>query len=166
MGRKYFHTCLFIHPSIHHSVCPQGGTPARSSGGYPQPGGTLLVGSPLGGTPPWVPLIRPGQGVPCQVNRGGCTPPRVTDGVLETPRSVCLFRSRRRTFLLLTKVRSRNQGIYENKSRGHMVMHKRYVWGKSFLLCPTYFMKNSTVKFNLPCMLCLFFVFVQLSTRP
>ena len=49
----------------------------------------------LGGTPPWVPPIppvRPGWGVPWW----GSTPPRV---VLDTPQSVCLLRSRRRTFL-------------------------------------------------------------------
>ena len=31
---------------------------------------------------------------------GGGTPPRLADGVLDTPQSVCLFRSHRRTFLL------------------------------------------------------------------
>ena len=85
-----------------------GGTPGRfSRGGYPtwlgvppiRPGqgvppirGHLAtLGTPhqtfQGGTPPWVPPpIRPGWagGVPLP----GGTPPRVTDGVLDTPRSV------------------------------------------------------------------------------
>ena len=44
----------------------------------------------------WIPQPGPGGGgYPCQ----GGTPPRVTDGVLDTPQSVCLLRSRRRTFL-------------------------------------------------------------------
>ena len=51
----------------------EGGTPARTrGGGVPQPG-------PMGGGYP--------------------TSYRITDGVLDTPRSVCLLRSRRRTFL-------------------------------------------------------------------
>ena len=103
-------------PSIHQSVCAHlggGGTPARSSpGGYPLPGGgtpcqestpprvTSSVGpAGGGGTPPRIPPHHtwPG-GTPC---RGGGTPLRETDGVLDTPRSVCLLRSRRRTFLFL-----------------------------------------------------------------
>ena len=66
-----------------------GGTP---SGTPIRPGrGDTLWGYPTSGPP-----IRPGRGDPCQ----GGTPPPVTDGVLDTPRSVCLLRSRRRTFLL------------------------------------------------------------------
>ena len=112
-----------------------GGTPARSSwGGYPPqiPPSDLAGGYPWWGwvTPPQVPPVRPGPGVPCQgvphlryplsdlarvvPHLGyppsdlvgwypcwGGTPPQVRDGVLDTPRSVCLLRSRRRTFLFL-----------------------------------------------------------------
>ena len=72
-----------------------------------------------GGTPPWVPPIGPGWGVPpaggryptsgiplppSDLVRGvplpGGAPLRETDGVLDTPRSVCLLRSPRRSFLL------------------------------------------------------------------
>ena len=84
----------------------RGGTPARSRWkgyscqvqrrGVPQPG--LTRGYPCWvGTPPRVP--------PCQTWLGGTpmggypTSYRITDGVLDTPRSVCLLRSRRRTFL-------------------------------------------------------------------
>ena len=82
-------------------------------GGVPQP--SAARGSRVAhlGHPP----IRPGQGYPCwgvpplgyspsdlagggyPCRGGGVTPPQVTDGVLDTPRSVCLLRSRRRTFL-------------------------------------------------------------------
>ena len=74
--------------------------PSDLAGRYPDPGGVPHLRYPpsqtwLGGTPPQVPP--PGQtwlgGYP---DRGG-TPPRV---VLDTQRSVCLLRSRRRTFLL------------------------------------------------------------------
>ena len=58
-----------------------GGCPNR---GYP---GTL---------PQVPPLLDLARGYP---DRGGGTPPQITDGVLDTPRSVCLLRSRRRTFL-------------------------------------------------------------------
>ena len=73
--------------------------PAR--GTPPQvPPSDLAGGYPAGGTPPWVPPVRPGQGYPA---RGypcwRSTPPRETDGVLDMPRSVCLLRSHRRTFL-------------------------------------------------------------------
>ena len=81
--------------------------------GYPH---QLWLGIPLlGGTPPWVPPIGPGQGGtpaggtptsgtphqtwPGQVPQRGGTFPQVIDGVLNTPRSVCLLRLRRRTFL-------------------------------------------------------------------
>ena len=93
--------------------------------GYP----TLSTPPPfylVGGTPPQVPppSIRPGWGVPPPpppsdlaggYPRPGGNPPQVTPppphqtwpeggyptsgGVLDTPRSVCLLRSRRRTFL-------------------------------------------------------------------
>ena len=84
--------------------------------GYPHPigpgwGGVSRQG---GGTPPQVPPIRPGEEVPKvgypprQTWPGGGTPRggystsyRITDGVLDTRRSVCLLRSRRRTFLFL-----------------------------------------------------------------
>ena len=57
--------------------------------GYPHPRQTR-GDTPVGGTPPRVPPLRPGQGVPHRV-------------VLDTPRSVCLLRSRRRTFLFLSQ---------------------------------------------------------------
>ena len=157
---------MSVHPSIHQSVCPHlGGIPwPGPARGYPsqvQLGGTPcwgVRGYPLpGGTPPWVPPIRPGWGYPVggYPNRGYPTsgtphqtwpggvpqwgypdrgsppqvppsdlaggtppwvpphqtwlggypdggkgnPPWITDGVLDMPRSVCLLRSRRRTFL-------------------------------------------------------------------
>ena len=81
---------------------PAGGYPLLARGTPPQvtpppirPGAGLPhLGYPpsdlgLGGTPPWVPP-------PVGPGRGGGTPPRV---VLDTPRSVCLLRSHRRTFL-------------------------------------------------------------------
>ena len=98
-----------------------GGTPARSDRRVPQPGpggggvphlaggyppSDLARGYPTSGTPPsdlGVPLLGevPHLGYhPCQTWPGG-TPPRVTDGVLDMPRSVSLLRSRRRTFLFL-----------------------------------------------------------------
>ena len=58
--------------------------------GNPPPHRTWLGVPLLWGTPPWV--------TPHQTMWGG-TPPRVTDGVLDTPLSVCLLHSRRRTFL-------------------------------------------------------------------
>ena len=92
---------------------PAGGTPPHQTCW-----GVPCWGYPAGGVPCWgvshlgTPPIRPGQGVPCWGGphlgylppplsdlAGGGTPPRVTDGVLDTPRSVCLLRSRRRTFL-------------------------------------------------------------------
>ena len=102
-------------PSIHPSVCLStpggypsqvqtggypsqvqvGGTPARCWGvphlGYPLSdlaGGILCQGVPHLGYPP-----QPGPTVPVGA-------PRLTDGVLDTPWSVCLLRSHRRTFLL------------------------------------------------------------------
>ena len=74
----------------------RGGTPARSDGGYPRwgtprqgwgPPGLMGGGATWSGVPPW---------------QGWDTPPppyRTTDGVLDTAWSVCLFRSRRSTFL-------------------------------------------------------------------
>ena len=88
---------------------PTSGTPCQ----------TLLGrGYPTLGTPHWtwrggagVPLtrgvshlgyppVRPGLGgvSPIRPSQGG-TPPRVTDRVLDTPRSVCLLRSSWKTFL-------------------------------------------------------------------
>ena len=105
------------------SVCPhpapgEGGTPARSRwGGYPS---QVQLGVPhLGyphcqtwsGVPQWVPnlrypSIRPGQEVPWQGVPHLRYPPSDLPGgmyptsvVLDMPRSVCLVRSRRRTFL-------------------------------------------------------------------
>ena len=96
---------------------PAGGTPPQvpplSDLGVPLPWG----GYPAGGYstsrthPCWTWL----RGYPCwgdtppllsQTWLGGGTPPRVRDGVLDTPRSVCLLRPRRRTFLLFHLFRS------------------------------------------------------------
>ena len=101
----------------------QGGYPARSSwGGVPCWGGVPREGYPpsqvrVGGYPCRVPpLARSGWGVPCrggypaggtQVGYppparsgwGGGYPVRTTEGVLASQRTVCLLRSRRRTFL-------------------------------------------------------------------
>ena len=86
---------------------PGGGTRARSSwGGTPgTPLSDLDGGTPMGGTmgtphQTWT-WGTPIGGVPSQTWMGGGTPLRLTDGVLDTPRSVCLLRSRRRTFLWL-----------------------------------------------------------------
>ena len=78
-----------------HQTWPGGVTPA---GGYPTLGTSLsdlTGGYPSLGTPchTWL------EGYSCG---GGGTPPQVTDGVLDMPRSVCLLRSRR-TFLFLFK---------------------------------------------------------------
>ena len=98
-----------------------GGTPVGPSLGVPQ-GGYPISGTPIrpgqgvlqqGGTSPCVPPIRPGWGVPylrylppigpgwggTPMGGGYPTSYRITDGVLDTPRSVCPLRSRRRTFL-------------------------------------------------------------------
>ena len=78
---------------------PYGGYPM---GGYPRCGTPhwTWMGVPRQGYPRWgTPLIRPGQGM--GVPRQGGTPLRLTDGVFDKRRSVCLLRSRRRTFLLL-----------------------------------------------------------------
>ena len=66
---------------------PSSGTPHKTCPGVPLLRGSPARGYPTSGTPP----LRPGQ---------GGTPPQVTDGVLDTPWSVCLLRSHRRTFLL------------------------------------------------------------------
>ena len=125
-GRLCFDTCLSICLST-----PGGGTPGRSRwGGVPLPGGVPPAGGtppqippsqtwpgvPLpGGTPPqvtphwtWLGVTPcpgyPTSGTPPPIGPGrgkGGTPPQVIDGVLDTPRSVCLLRSRRRTFLFL-----------------------------------------------------------------
>ena len=64
-------------------VCP---SVCLSHLGYP-PSDLAEGGTPAGGGEGWVGI-----------------PPSVTDGVLDTPRSVCLLRSRRRIFLLSTVV--------------------------------------------------------------
>ena len=96
-----------------------GGTLLGPAGGVPCQGGTQVGyppsqvrtgGIPCRGYPGQVPP-QPGQdgGVPCpggtlvgyppgQARMGGY-PGRTTEGVLNTRRAVCLFRSRRRTFL-------------------------------------------------------------------
>ena len=98
-----------VHPSIHPSVSlstpsqpgPASGTPAGGSPTSGTPHWTWLGGPlPGGGTPPQVPPSSRTwpRGVPLP---GGGTPLQETDGVLDTPRSVCLLHSRRRTFLFL-----------------------------------------------------------------
>ena len=84
---------------VPHPALGNGGTSARSNGGgYP----SQVWWPSRDGVPPpharsgWIPHL--GWGTPL----AGVPPPRyrTTDGVLDTPRSVCLLRSRRRTFLL------------------------------------------------------------------
>ena len=119
---------LFVHGGYPGQVQPGGGYPSQVQLGVPhlryppvRPGQEVpLLGVPHLGYP-----IRIGWGYPCwgkgypywgvphlaggyptlgpphQTWLGGGTPPWVTDGVLDTPRSVCLLRSRRRTFLFL-----------------------------------------------------------------
>ena len=101
-----------VHPSIHPSIClstggypvrsswggntparsSQGGTPARvpggtPAGGLPLPGYPCQGSTPAGDTLPWVPPSDLTGGTP---PGGGGTPLRETDGVLDTPRSVCV----------------------------------------------------------------------------
>ena len=104
--------CLPSHPS----VCSQGGVPQLG----PAREGTLARSSQEGCTPCRGVLL-PGR-TPCRVStqsgvskgwgsnggypRWGTLPAgyplyRTTDGVLDTPWSVCLLRSRRRTFLFV-----------------------------------------------------------------
>ena len=92
------------------SIQSRWGVPDQGGWGYPDWGGTLTQG----GTPPQVPPVRPGcgylmGGTPPQVPPSdldgeypawGGTPLWLTDGVLDKRQSVCLLRSRRRTFLL------------------------------------------------------------------
>ena len=73
---------------------PTSGTPPTRPGGVPR-WGYPNRGYPALGTP----LSDLDGGYP---NRGG-TPLQLTDGVLDKRRSVCLLRSRRRTFLFITK---------------------------------------------------------------
>ena len=90
-----------------HQTCP-GGTPCW--GGctppwVPPSRSDLARGYPTSGTPP----VRSGRGGPPQqtwlgrrvppCREGGGIPLRETNGVLDTPRSVCLLRLRWRTFL-------------------------------------------------------------------
>ena len=134
-GRLCFDRCLSVCP--HLGGVPW---PGPDGGGVPQPGpawgGTPYEGYPDGGTPPRVhPAVRPGQGDtppwvpplppldlagryptsgtphrtwPGGYPNGGGTPPRV---VLDTPRSVCLLRSRRRTFLVITYLDKTKSGF-------------------------------------------------------
>ena len=86
---------------------PKGVPPIRPGWGYPNRGvpevgyppvgpgwGYQMGGYPRWGTPPYQTWT---GGYP---DGGGGTPLRLTDGVLDKRRSVCLLRSRRRTFLL------------------------------------------------------------------
>ena len=85
----------------------RGGTPPRGypTSGYPPSPSDMAGGYPCRGVPHLgYPPVRPGWGYPCQGvspcrTWPGGTPPQLIDGVLDTPRSVCLLRSRRRTFL-------------------------------------------------------------------
>ena len=101
-----------------------GGTPARSrqggylsqvqAGGYPS---QVQVGvSQQGGTPPQLPPIRPGQ---------GGYPGRTTEGVLNTRRSVCLLRSRRRTFLFICEFRGSYARTMRQRDR-ILILHTVY----------------------------------------
>ena len=126
-GVPISHNSLQHYPEFHEADT-QGGTLPGLAGGYPaggypaRDGGTLLGvpcwGVPCRGVPCWgLPCL----GVPCwggtllvggtqvgyppsQVRTGGYPaggyPVRTTEGVLTAPRAVCLWRSRRRTFLL------------------------------------------------------------------
>ena len=89
-GNVLTRVCPSICLSTPRRVTPQ---PGPVGGGPPQPGpaGGVLF---LGGTP------ARGRGVPYL----GLTPLWETDGVLDMLRSVCLLRSRRRTFLFKLKV--------------------------------------------------------------
>ena len=90
----------------------QGGVPLDTSNGGTQ-GGVPPPGNPPARSNGYTP-IRPGWGVP----RWGGTPPqvpphqtwptsyRITDGVLDTPQSVCLLRSRRRTVLFILQIQN------------------------------------------------------------
>ena len=119
-----------VHPSI--CLSTPGGVPQPGPSRYPPcwtwPGGTLPQvtphwtwprgypeeGYPEGGIPPQVHPVRPGQeDTPMGVPNGGYspsgTPPSDLVGrgsphrvVLDTPRSICLLRSRRRTFLFIS----------------------------------------------------------------
>ena len=102
-----------VHPSIHPSVCPHirgGGTPARGAPAWGTPwvppsscqikpvgGGTPARGRPPGVPPSQVRM----EGKPARGRLPG-VPPRTAHGVLDKRRSVCLLRSRRRTFLFYT----------------------------------------------------------------
>ena len=118
--------CLSIHLSVHTWGVPWPGpgvypSQVQLGGGYPcggvphlgyppldlagrlphlaYPPSDLAGGYPDGGTPPQV--HPPHWTWPGGTSTGGGYPTsyRITDGVLDTPRSVCLLRSRRRTFL-------------------------------------------------------------------
>ena len=122
-GRLCFDTCLSVclrgvlSPGPARGYPNQvqlGGTSDRSSRGVPQPGGTSAKGvAQPRGTPGYPP--QPGQderyqGYPSgQVRTMGVPPPqdRTAHGVLDTPRSVCLLRSRRRTFLFFDKTKTK-----------------------------------------------------------
>ena len=120
-------------PSIHPSVCPQGGVPIShnalqhfpechgAAGGYltgyppgggpgtPRGGGGSWPGTPppprgVSGYPPGGVRVPPGGGP--GTPPGGGYPGRTTEGVLTTRRAVCLLRSRRRTFLWENSIRS------------------------------------------------------------
>ena len=97
---------------------PCWGTPPRVPPQSDLDGEWVPQGVPRWETPPWVPPIRPGWGYPnggyptsgtphrTWMGNGGGTPLlQLTDGVLDTPRSVCILRSRRRTFLLVNRLK-------------------------------------------------------------
>ena len=121
MVRYCFHRCLSIHTSVGGEGYPgqvqvgegtlarsswggtpcQVGTPSLLGGGLPKlrwgasPARSDGMGDTQGGVPP------PRQGL-------GTPPPpryRTTDGVLDSPRSVCLLHSRRRPFLFGLKIK-------------------------------------------------------------
>ena len=125
---------MFWHVSIHQSVCPHlgGEVPQlpESSQGVPLPGGYPPVrpGQGVypcqGGTPPQVPSHWTWPGVPLlgeyptlgtpPLNLAGGYPSwggyPTSGGVLDTLWSVCLLRSRRRTFLFTSVIIGRSRG--------------------------------------------------------
>ena len=107
-----------------------GGNPVtspRSGCGVPPSWGTLSPSSRLGwgGTPWWEspPPPPPGMGYPPPPPP---PPDRTADGVLDTPRSVCLLRSRRRTFLFDFIVLLTNCSLDLQMNLKHLVVFSEF----------------------------------------
>ena len=116
------------------SVCPH----LKGGGRVPRPGPDEGGGGVVphqtwpggGGTPPRISHIRPGRGEGVPLPKG--YPPWVTDGVLDTPQSVCLLPSHRRTFLFSVKLTLLTKKSSCMNTRGiptvaYQVLHPR--WG-------------------------------------